>query len=366
MPPDVPFNDLRRYTAQISDRLQQAIARVIDRGWFLLGPETEAFETAFARYTGTSACVAVANGTDALEIALRSVGCTAGDEVIVAANAGMYATTAALAIGAVPVFADVDPTTLLVPPAAVAALVGPATTAVVATHLYGNVVDVVGLRAVLPSSVAILEDGAQAHGAALHDRPVGSLGDVAAFSFYPTKNLGAAGDAGAIVSNRADVIDQARALHQYGWEERYVATVAGGRNSRIDELQAAILLEVLPAVDERNRRRSAIREQYEAALGDRVTFVAPPPDTRSATHLCVIRSAERDRLLDEARDHGVACAVHYPVADHRQPVLQGRTFRHDGLAETERACAEVLSLPCFPELGEHEVEQVIEAVRKAS
>jgi dTDP-4-amino-4,6-dideoxygalactose transaminase len=155
-------------------------------------------------------------------------------------------------------------------------------------------------------------------------------------------------------------------LHQYGWTERYVAAVDGGRNSRIDEVQAAILLDLLPAVDERNRRRAAIREQYEAALGDRVAFVESPADTRAATHLCVIRSNERDRLIQAVRDHGVACAVHYPVADHRQPVLQDRTFRHDGLPETERACAEVVSLPCFPELDQHEIDQVIEAVTKAS
>ncbi len=225
----VPFNDLRRHWEPLSDRLSRAAQRVLNSGRFVLGPETEAFEVEFAEFCGGGECVAVANGTNALEIALSSLGCGPGDEVVVAANAGMYATTAVLATGACPVFAEVEPQSLLISRASVASLLSASTLAVVATHLYGDVADVPRLRSVLPSRVAIVEDGAQAHGASLDGQSVGSSGDIAAFSFYPTKNLGAVGDAGAVVSNRTDLIERARSLRQYGWESRYVATTAGGR-----------------------------------------------------------------------------------------------------------------------------------------
>src|SRR5690606_32183943 len=207
----------------MADDLVAAAERVIRSGWFLLGPETEAFEQAFAAACGASHAVGVGNGTDALELALRGVGCGPGDEVVVTANAGMYATTACLAIGATPVFADVDDESLLVDPTSVESLVGEDTRAVVATHLYGSVVDIDALRAHLPEGVSIVEDCAQAHGAHLGGRPVGSLGDIAAFSFYPTKNLGAAGDAGAVVTHEPDVAARVRSLRQYGWESRYVS-----------------------------------------------------------------------------------------------------------------------------------------------
>src|SRR5262245_37820541 len=217
----VPFNDLGRQSPQMLAALEEAALRVIRSGWYLLGPETDAFEAEFAAYCGASTCVAVANGTDALELALRSVGCRAGDEVVVVGNAGMYGTTAALAIGAVPVFAEIDPATLLIDPKSAAALVTDRTGAIIATHLYGNVVDVDALRAGLATAVPIIEDCAQAHGASIGGRSVGSFGDVAAFSFYPTKNLGALGDAGAVVSSDDQVVARARSLRQYGWESRY-------------------------------------------------------------------------------------------------------------------------------------------------
>lgn len=338
--------------------------RVLRSGWYLLGPETEAFEAEFAAFCGVDGCATVGNGTDALEIALRALGCRPRDEVIVTANAGMYATTAVLAIGASPVFADVDPASLLISSSSSASLVSERTAAIVATHLYGNVVDVEALRQGLPRPIPIVEDGAQAHGASIGGRPVGSLGDVAAFSFYPTKNLGAVGDAGAVVSDRAEIMVRARQLRQYGWDSRYVATVPGGMNSRIDELQAAVLRELLPCVPRGNEERSAVRARYVDALGERLDFVEAGEDgTRPATHLCVVRTEGRDRLRADMRSDGVACEVHYPVPDHRQPVLRRRRLRRDDLSVTERACAEVLSLPCFPLLGDDEIERVVAGVR---
>lgn len=365
MTPAVPFNDLQRHWAPLADRLEAVTKRVLRSGWYVLGPETEAFESEFAAFCGAEGCAAVANGTDALEIALRALGCGPGDEVVVTANAGMYATTATLAIGASPVFAEIDPGSLLLSSESAAALVTPRTRAVVATHLYGNVVDVVGLRRRLPPGIPIVEDGAQAHGASIGDKRVGSMGDIAAFSFYPTKNLGAVGDAGAVVSNRPELIVRAKALRQYGWESRYVATMPGGTNSRIDELQAAVLREFLPCVPRWNDRRAQVRTHYVEALGDRLDFVDGRDDrTRPATHLCVARAPGRDRLRDGLASDGVGCEVHYPVPDHQQPALSGRRFRRGDLTETERACAEVLSLPCFPLLRDDEVERVVESVRR--
>ncbi len=301
----VPFNDLQRVSTAKLDRLLDVARRVIARGYYLLGPETHGLEAEWAESCMVSHCVAVANGTDALEIALRSVGCEPADEVVVVANAGMYATVACIAIGAVPVFADVDPSSLLLSTSRVASLVTRRTCAVVATHLYGNVVDVEALRAVLPDSVAIVEDAAQAHDARLRGTPVGGLGDVAAFSFYPTKNLGALGDAGAVVTNDDDVARRARALRQYGWDARYVATVPHGRNSRIDEIQAAFLRELLPDLAARNARRCEIATRYDEAFGARLPPVRSNVDGAEPTfHLCVVRSRERERLAARARERG--------------------------------------------------------------
>jgi aminotransferase EvaB len=290
------------------------------------------------------------------------VGCAAGDEVVMVANAGMYAATAALAIGAVPVFADIDPDTLLLDTDRAAASITDRTGAVVATHLYGNVVDVPLLRAALPEGLPVIEDGAQAHGARLDGAPVGSLADVAAFSFYPTKNLGALGDAGAVVSNDPEVIARARALRQYGWTSRYHATLPGGRNSRMDELQAAVLLELLPDLGPRNARRVAIRDRYEQVGAARLPLARITPGASHVAHLCVGCTPRRDETLAALEGAGISCAVHYPVPDHRQPALAGRPFRHDGLEHTERACGEVLSLPCFPEMTDAEVDRVVAAI----
>jgi len=361
----VPFNDLARHWAPHAARLDAAVLRVVRSGRFLLGPETEAFERDFARFCGVAECAAVGSGTAALELALRALGCDATHEVIVTANAGMYATTATLAVGASPVFADVVPTTLLIDPTSVATLVTERTAAVVATHLYGNVVDVAALRRALPAAIPIVEDGAQAHGARRAGRPVGSLGDAAAFSFYPTKNLGALGDAGAVVSNDPEVVARVRSLRQYGWSERYVAVLAGGTNSRMDEVHAAVLREFLPLVITWNAARAGIRARYLSALADRLVFVGGHDEgSTPATHLCVVRTPERDRLRAALAAEGVSCEVHYPVPDHHQPALQGRGVAPADLTQTERACREVLSLPCFPALEEREVERVIDLVRR--
>lgn len=355
---DIPFNDLQRQHASLAEDIDATVRRVLHSGWYVLGPECEAFEAEFAAWCGTSGCVAVANGTDALEIALRSVGVSAGDEVITAANAGGYTSVACRAVGAIPVYVDVDAATLGIDPEAVAAAVTDRTAAIVATHLYGVVSDVEAVRRRSPRPIPIVEDAAQAHGAERFGRRAGALGDVAAFSFYPTKNLGAAGDGGAVVSDRVDILERARSLRQYGWTERNTAGIPGGRNSRLDELQAAILRRKLPHVEGWNERRRHVAARWRAGLEPQLAFVTAP-DGRSAAHLCVARHPDRDRVRAELQARGVATGIHFGVPDHDQPAF--RSFAPtEPLPVTDAACREVLSLPCFPELLDDELDRAIE------
>jgi dTDP-3-amino-2,3,6-trideoxy-4-keto-D-glucose/dTDP-3-amino-3,4,6-trideoxy-alpha-D-glucose/dTDP-2,6-dideoxy-D-kanosamine transaminase len=358
----VPFNDLGRQHRSFGSELERAALRVMRGGRYILGPEVEAFESEFAAYCGVSGCVGVANGTDALELAMAALGCAPGNEIVMVANAGMYAAAACVAIGATPVFADIDPVTGTPRAESVASLIGPRTRAVVVTHLYGIVVDVAEIRAVIGTAdIAIIEDVAQAHGGVVSGVHTGALGDVAAFSFYPTKNLGAAGDGGAVTSTDPVVLDAVRALRQYGWTDRFIATRPGGRNSRLDEVQAALLRVKLPSLDDRNERRRVIARAYVDAADGRLQF--PHESARDYVgHLCVARHPERDRVRGLLDARGIATAIHYPVPDHLQPALAGIAWRHAGLAETELAAREVFSLPCFPELTDDEVGRVCDAL----
>jgi dTDP-4-amino-4,6-dideoxygalactose transaminase len=313
--------------------IDMAIRRVLDRGWYILGPEVRAFEEEWASYCGAAQCVSVGNGTDALEIALRGLGVGSGDRVATVANAGMYGTTAILRAGATPAFEDVDPETMVRPP-------GEASDAkaAVVTHLYGRVAGV-------PSGVPVIEDCAQAHGMQLQ-------GDAACFSFYPTKNLGALGDGGAIVTNDESYAAELRALRQYGWQLKYSSEVPGGRNSRMDELQAAILRAKLPRLEEWTARRRSIAERYDSAFGLRT-----PPDSRH--HLYVLRTPHRQRVQDWLAQREIATDVHYPIPDHLQSSIQAGEV---SLPITEQLCEEVCTLPLFPEMVDAEIERVIEAV----
>lgn len=360
----VPLNDLCRHAAPLRDVLIRAMTRVIDRGHFVLGPEVAAFEAEFAATCGVPHCVGVANGTDAIELALRGVGVEEGNSVLVAANAGMYASVATLACGARPIFVDIIPGEASLDPAAVAEALDAGTrpAAVVVTHLYGRVSKIDELSELASRhGIPLVEDCAQAHGARTTDgRPVGSIGDAASFSFYPTKNLGALGDGGAVVCRVPDVDQRVRRLRQYGWEKKYVALVLHGRNSRLDELQAAILLEMLPLLPKWNERRRDIASMYD----ERITnpAIEKPPAVRSGdvAHLYVVRSNKRDELAAHLAAMGISFDVHYPVPDHLQPCMIPYTHG-PSLPETERDALRVLSLPIFPEMEAVEVERVIQA-----
>lgn len=357
MPMRVPFNDLSRASAS-SAELCEAFARVARRGWFVLGPEVEAFEQEFAAYCGTTHCVGVANGSDALELALRALGTGAGDEVVTVANAAMYSTLAIFACGATPVYADVHDATLTMSAESLAERIGARTRAIVVTHLYGRLADVDAIRRAA-GDVPVIEDAAQAHGARNGRGRAGSLGALGCFSFYPTKNLGALGDGGAITTNDEALARRARSLRQYGWARKYRVTTSGGRNSRLDELQAAILRTRLPQLDDANARRRAIACAYfQRIRHPEVKVLAPGPEGESVHHLAVLRCTGRDALRAHLEQRGVGTDIHYPIPDHRQPIMRASSVQ---LPVTERATQEVLSLPCFPELSDAELEYVIEA-----
>ena len=356
----VPLNDLRRCNASFAAGFRAAFDRVVARGSFILGDEVAAFEAEFAAFCGVGHCVGLANGTDALELALRAVGVQTNDDVATVANAGMYSTVAIRAIGARPRYVDVDDDTLTLSPSRLDALLTPTTRAIVATHLYGRLAAIDEIRRIATvRSIAVVEDCAQAHGARSDGAHAGCLGDIGCFSFYPTKNLGALGDAGAITTNDAELAHRVRALRQYGWREKYRVDVDGGRNSRLDELQAAMLRVRLPHLEQENAARRRILSTYVERIRHPEIRVPPPPGEDCVAHLAVVRSAKRESLRRHLHASGVGTDIHYPIADHRQPLT--RDAAAVALPVTERACVEVLSLPCFAAMTSAEVDYVIEA-----
>jgi dTDP-4-amino-4,6-dideoxygalactose transaminase len=345
-------------------RIGQAVQRVLERYWYVLGEEVTGFESEFAHCIGVPHCVSVANGTDALELALRALGVKSDDRVVTAANAGFYASTAIHSLGAQPLYADVEEATLTLSPAAleqVLACHSPA--AIVVTHLYGQMADMPRIAALCRvAGVPLLEDCAQAHGAQIGGRKAGSWGDIAAFSFYPTKNLGALGDGGAVVTSSDALATQLRALRQYGWKGgKYQVAVPGGCNSRLDEIQAAALRVKLPLLDQYNALRRRIAARYSAAFASLPLRCLPSEGEDYVAHLYVVRTPCRDALRVHLQAQGIASDIHYPIPDHRQkgyPCLQ----QTGGLRTTESACSTVLSLPCYPGLSDEAVSRVIAAV----
>jgi dTDP-4-amino-4,6-dideoxygalactose transaminase len=340
--------------------IRAAIDRVLQSGHYILGPEVDAFEAEFSAYQQGGHTVAVANGTDALEITLRALGVGPGDCVATVANT-VTATVAAIEqTGARPVFIEIDPATMNMSPGALEAALArrpAAVKAVIPVHLYGCPADMPAILAVAARhGAAVVEDCAQAHGASLDGRKAGTWGDAAAFSFYPTKNLGALGDGGAIFTRSAALAEKLRMIRQYGWKTRYVSEIPG-RNSRLDELQAAILRVKLRHLDAENARRRDWAGRYFTQLGALAGVRLPsiPAGAEPAFHQFTLRTPRREALRAHLHDRGIGCGVLYPVPVHRQPA-----FRDDGLAlpETERACAEVLCLPCHPGLTSGDVDRV--------
>jgi dTDP-4-amino-4,6-dideoxygalactose transaminase len=355
----IPVNDLARHNGPLLPALEKAARAVLCGGWYVLGPEVRAFEAEFSAFCGVAHTVGVGNGTDALELALRAAGVEAGDAVAAVANAGGYATAAIEAIGACPRYVDVDPCSLLMDPSALARA-AQGLRAVVVTHLYGRMANMPAILAAA-GGVPVIEDCAQAHGARLGGVHAGGWGAAGCFSFYPTKNLGALGDGGAVITRDAALAEGVRALRQYGWSSKYHARRAG-RNSRLDELQAALLRVKLPYLEGWNQRRREIANLFGELLAGLPLQLPAPCGPESAAHLYVVRTPARTALRQALEAAGIGSDVHYPVPDHRQEAARGKAWSAASLPVTERCAAEVLTLPCFPEMSGGEVRSVAAAL----
>ena len=363
MPTTVPFVDLARMHAPLAGEFQTAFQRVLGSGAFTLGEEVEGFERDFAAYCGVDHCVGVASGTAALTIALTAAGIGPGDEVIVPAHTFIASALGVVHAGATPVFCDVDEETGLIDPASAAAEVSDRTAAVVVVHLYGQACDMDAVRELASRhGLLVLEDAAQAHGATCRGRRAGSLGDVAAFSFYPSKNLGAMGDGGAICTDDAEIASVARQLRHLGQRAKG-EHVRIGYNERLDGLQAALLRVKLPYLDGWNAQRRAHAAAYADALGDALVLPVERPGTPSIFHLYPVRTPERDAVAARLAEHGVATGVHYAPALHHQPPFAD-AFRPDAFPAAAAWAAEELSLPMFPGLELDEIERVAEALER--
>ena len=361
---DIYVNNLSRQYANLRTEILAAVTKTLDSGWYVLGDEVKNFEQEFANYCGVKSCASVANGTDALELSLKACGIDSESEVIVAPNAGMYSTTATLLCGATPVYADIQNNSFNICPQSVSEKITPKTKAIIATHLFGQLCDAEALASIAQDhGIALIEDCAQAHGAQLNGKKAGSWGTCAAFSFYPTKNLGALGDGGGIVSNSDEVIQKVKQLRQYGWSEKYVVSEHGGKNSRLDELQAAILRVKLKQLDNLNTARLRIAESYFKNITNPLVTL-PNSSTGSGdfvSHLFVIQCDNRASLQQHLKEQGIFSDIHYPVLDYNQPIMQQRSMNID-LPNAKSACAKILTLPSFPELTNAEALRICEAV----
>jgi dTDP-4-amino-4,6-dideoxygalactose transaminase len=356
-------NPRRQYLAH-KDEIDGAVMRVLDRGRYILGEEVKALEAEFAAYIGVGYGIGVGSGTEGLHLALKACEIGAGDEVITVSHTAVATVAAIEQAGAIPVMVDIEPGFYTIDPNRIATFITPKTKAIIPVHLYGQPADLDPILEIAgKNGLKVIEDCAQAHGATYKGKRVGSYGDLACFSFYPTKNLGALGDGGMVVTDRPELAQRLRLLREYGWAERYVSHFPGG-NSRLDEVQAAILRVKLHYLDQDNIARARIASMYRAGLND-CGMVLPTcrQETSHVYHLYVVRTSRREALKQHLKDKGIAALVHYPLPIHLQPAYQGRLKGADQLLETERAAQEVLSLPIYPELSEADLEAVIKVVR---
>ena len=362
----VPFLELSAATGELRGEIHEAAQRVIDSGWYVGGPELAGFEAEFAAYCQADHCVGVGNGLDALTLALRAMDVGPGDEVIVAAN-GYIATLLAVSMtGATPVLVEPDPATHNLDPTRVEAAITPRTRLILPTHLYGQPVDLDALLAIARThGLRLLEDSAQAHGSRYKGRRVGAHGDAVTWSFYPSKNLGALGDGGAVTTNDAALAKRIRTLGNYGSATRYVNDERGV-NSRLDPLQAAVLRAKLPHLDEWNDRRRAIAGLYLAAFaGLEIGLPQIPEWADPAWHLFVVTLTDRDAVQARLRAEGVETLIHYPIPPHRQQAYADLGLPAGSFPIAEQLANQVLSLPIGPQMSDAQVDLVIAAVREA-
>jgi dTDP-4-amino-4,6-dideoxygalactose transaminase len=363
----VPFGDMKAHVAGMREEIDAAVARVLDSGWFILGPEGEAFERELAQALGAADAVGVANGTEAIQLALEALGLAHGDEVVTSPLTAAFTALGVLRAGARPVFADLDPVTLNVSPETVERAITPRTRALLPVHLYGHPADLDPMLEIAGRrGIPLVEDACQAVGARYKERTVGAISAVGALSFYPTKNLGAFGDGGAVLANDPEVARRLRRLRNGGQSDRYRHEVAG-INSRLDEMQAALLRAKLRHLARWTDRRRALAARYDEGLAAAgVDLPAEQPYARAVYHLYVVRHPRRDALAAALRERGIGTLVHYPIPLHLQPAFAELGGRKGDFPVAERAAGEVLSLPLFPEMTDAQAEAVIRAVREVA
>lgn len=363
---NIPFLDLGAAYRELKTEIDAAIHRVLDSGWYILGPEVDAFEADWAAYCGAGHAVGLANGLDSLILALRALDIGPGDEVIVPSNTYIATWLAVTAVGARPVPVEPDPATHNINPARVAAAITPATRAILPVHLYGQPADLDPILALARQhGLAVIEDAAQAHGARYKGQRIGAHGDVVCWSFYPGKNLGALGDGGAVTTNRADLADRIRVLRNYGSRVKYVNEVQGV-NSRLDPIQAAVLRAKLPHLEAWTDRRRAIATAYAEGLRDSGLILPHVPDwAEPAWHLYVLRSPGRNGLQKRLTDAGIGTLIHYPIPPHLQAAYADLGLAPEALPLARDLAGEVLSLPMGPQLAMADAARVIDAVRAA-
>jgi len=359
----IPFFDLTKQYESIKYEIDNATARVLKSGWFILGSEVQAFEKEFAEYIGVKFASGVGSGTEAIHIALLALGVGAGDEVITVPNTAVATVVAIEMTGARAVLCDVRPDSMLMDVEKLERAITPRTKAIVPVHLFGQSCDLDPiLRIARTRRIFVLEDCAQAHGATYRGKRVGTFGDIAAFSFYPTKNLGAYGDGGAILTNDAALAERVNLLRQYGWRERYASDIKG-MNSRLDELQAAILRVKLRLLDAWN----AARRERAALYTELLRTITPPREMsygQRVYHLYVVQSSKRDALIAHLKTRGIGTAIHYPQMIHRQAAYTNLGYGAGSLPIAEKLEREILSLPLYPELSLDDVRAVAQAVNE--
>jgi len=354
---NIPFNDLSHLHGRLRDDILSAIERVVDSGYFILGPQVEAFENEFAAYHGLEYAVGVASGTDALELALRAADIGPGDEVITVAHTAVATVCAIERAGATPVLVDIDPATFTMQPEAAEAAITPRTRAIIPVHIYGQPADLAALAAIAERhKLVLIEDCAQAHGARYKNQIVGTFSQMACFSFYPTKNLGAYGDGGAVITNNAHFAARLKSLRNYGQKSRYYHAERG-INSRLDEMQAALLRVKLKHLDSFNEERRSIAVRYDASLNANVRpFVSA--DAFHVYHLYVIKHPRRDELSAHLASRGIGTLIHYPCPVHLQEGYQSLGYRRGDLPVTEQSADQILSLPLYIGLTDSDIDYV--------
>lgn len=362
----IPVTDPFAQLDALKPEIDEAINRVLRSGYYILGPEVEAFESEFAEYIGTNYAVGVANGTDALALALRALDIGPGDEVITVSHTAVATVAAIEQAGATPVLVDVESEFLTLDPSQLEQVLSSRTKAVVPVHLYGQAADLERIQAVCQAhGLALVEDVSQAHGAELNGKKLGSYGDISIFSCYPTKNLGALGDAGMAVTSDEKLAERLRRLRQYGWEQRN-SSLEKGVNSRLDEIQAAILRVKLPHLDSNNVARISIADSYNKAFSE---FDIRLPTVRSESnhvfHLYVAQVENREAFRKFLSDQGIDTAIHYPTPVHQQQAYQGRIRTSEKMTVTEHAARNVVSMPIYPEMTPTQVSTVCTATARA-